>query len=187
MSPNVIAIDHPYPGLGAREEGSSVCWGEQFEIIICLDAPTEREIESVQKGGLEFRLNSIRDISWLSFRFLNRDGSLGIPWQECPIDLSIVPSIHRLSDADCNDLLERKDYRLTVCVTLIDCNGNTVKALRFLTLSPGLTKALIGQQLTCIDKNLGRASYEARVNQVFAEYPAGSIASSSSVICSAGD
>lgn len=188
MNTEIIAVGSRYPVELGGDEGCRVCWSKHgFEILACFSAPTEKEISGFQSGYMEFRLHFLNNISWLSFNVSDSSLNLVLPWQEMPINLSIVAEDSRPQLNEFNRMLENPNSRLTVTPLLIDHNTRIIQAMRFCTVSPEFSKALVSQQLICLETPISRQEYATTVQQTCARFCVGQIAEGSTVICKSGD
>ena len=182
-----ILRDHP-------EDGARFQWcASHCELMMAFEHLRPAEVEAISAGAFEFGLTVIDQMPFVCFRVFQakpskgfgrpRIGKLVWPWQECPLHLSrFDPDTLPAFD----DFRATPNVRLAIAVILAERPSLVVKALRYFTLSPSFTQALIDALLSTVAAHT-REGYEAAVRSIYAAYPPNGLGEQCQVRCWSGD
>jgi hypothetical protein len=160
-----IQVDKPFPVTIPDPEGPRLEWwpGGPPILTIAFYNPSPAEIDAIQNGDCEFGLvDKFRvGITWFLFKF----GAMA--WADAPY------SIHRATHKPDLDVLQSDNDRLVLNVVLVDlADGQKVKAIRLITLSPAFSQRLIKELKQQLDEpKLTNDQYDRRIVEVCKQFP----------------
>lgn len=119
--------------IAPKSEGPYFEWSENGALMyLFLDSPTEKEIAGVKKGELQIGITPIPPVLFI----LAKISGCGTGWMDMPFTIMKYKSQAFM-------LPEIKDNQgILLQITLIDCRTNIVKAIRGISLSTDLSRAM---------------------------------------------
>lgn len=177
-------VGKPYnPDRKIWEQSNQFLWRGALEIVSFLDGPTAAEVEAVRSGRSEFALYDRDGLAILCFRFTLPDGS-GIPWSDGAYHYALTPEAERVVPPDPRAL--KPEHRVPLHFTLVNATGGEIRALKVVTLSPELTRALfaaIGRQAS---RPFDRPTYLQSIRDLYRRHTSDELAAACPIHCLGG-
>lgn len=157
----MLAIGKPYSETRTvwDERVEYNWWADRHELRVFLKNPQEREIASIGKGEMQFKLYIEDGVIFLLYKF---DGAL---WSDCTYSWHLVPEEDRTIPSP------EKGMHDLIHVTLVDAATGIVRALRCATLSAEFSYALDSAILAQTKMPLSREEHDRIIQKVYARYP----------------
>jgi hypothetical protein len=158
-----LAVGQPLlPGKSALPTATNYNFrGGQHELLLILDALSDRETEAVRTGPCDFALLIFRGVLFLLYRFGDT-----IPWSDCPYSIWLVKPEERIAPQK-----EGPDTRALLTIVLVDADTNTVRAIRAVTLSPDFTATLHTAIRSQLSEPISIFEYNETINQAYQQWP----------------
>lgn len=154
-----LEVGQPFLGRsGPSPEGVQLSLsGSAPELQLFLSGLTEREVESVRTGPCRFGVCEAEGALFFLYRF---DPS--IPWSDSPYHRALEERLRPVNLA-----LLGEQSRALLTVVLVSAEDSVVRAIRAVSLSPEVTRAL--WQAVLLQDALP-ADYDARIRRAYARY-----------------
>jgi len=159
-----LEVGKPYnPGVKVYPEGGE--YGFRcgiHELLLRFGMPTAQEIGDVSRGESEFALASVEGVLFFLYRF-----GQALKWSDAPYTWHLVPEDNRVPPQP----PATENTRALLHVVLIDANSGIVQALRLVTLTPELTRALYEAiKLQTETPWVGWKEYDKRLAAAYRKY-----------------
>lgn len=134
----------------------------QHELLIFMNRPTGREINSVKNGAAEFALFVESSLILFCYRFLPE-----LPWSDAPFSIRMVPD----SERTIPEIPEPFEERHLLHVVLINAATGVISALRSLTFSPEFTAELHMAIRRQAELEYSQSQFDSALARVYNRYP----------------
>ena len=132
----------------------------QHTLDLYLDTPTQDEVSAFRDNPIHLGFWLDCPVLWIIFHIQ------GMEWADAPYTPHLVePQARTFPDTS------HPDTRATLVMTLNDARDSTVSAIRLITMSPGLTRALHAAVSELSQAPHNPAEYQAHIQRTYSEYP----------------
>lgn len=154
-----LEVGQPFAGrAGPSPEGVQLCLsGSHPELQLFLSRPTPAEVESIRRGPCHFGVCEAEGVLFFLYRF-----DPAFPWSDTPYHRALEEA-HR----PVNLALLNEESRALLTVVLVRAEDSIVQAIRVVSLSPRVSRAL--WQVVLLQETLP-PDYEARIQRVYARH-----------------
>lgn len=152
--------------IAPMPEGPYFEWSESGAIMyLFLDSPTEKEIEGVRKGKLQIGIAPMPPVLFIMAKINGCGG-----WMDMPFTI-------RKYQNEIFTLPEIEDNQgILLQITLIDCRTNVVKAIRAVSLSTDLSRAMRDEFIKQIKAPYSDSNYLNTVTTIQGQYSSNALA-----------
>jgi hypothetical protein len=147
------------------------CCGEECELALFMDSPTDCEVAAVEKGESEFAFYAdvYDDVILFCYHFGPCEGySKSITWCDAPYSYHLVPEPERIPAPD--PQAHSPAARVILHIVLVNAKGGEIRALRAVYLSPEFTKALYEAITRQAARSFNSVRFDSRVRSIYARH-----------------
>ena len=159
---HVLAVGQPNGGQARPRRESTIynLRSSQHALDIYLNAPTQEELSAFRDNDVQlgFWLNT--PVLWIIFQ-IPGIGCFDAPYTPHLVD----PKERTLPDTS------NPQTRATLLMTLNDARDSIVRGIRFITMSPDLTRALQTAVLELSQTSHNQRAYDAQIKRTYRQYP----------------
>lgn len=150
-------------GITRYPEGSVFEYLEDGPVLfIYAGHPTQKEIEAVRKGNLEFALYETEYVLWVLYKIQGFG-----PWSDAPFSIRIYDGSGMVFDWS-EEIVVGTGLGLQIILT--DAATGIVKAMRYVSLPTNFSRFLREAILRQWEKNFSREKYDREIDRVFANF-----------------
>jgi hypothetical protein len=184
MPLHLYEVGKPYhAGRKVWPETAQLHWmSGELELTVFMDRPTRHEVEAVRRGRSEFALYSEADLIVLCYRFEGKRAN--IPWSDASYQWHLVPPAERVMPADPAGLTP--ESRVPLHVVLVNAIGGLIEAMRVVTLSPELTRALFAAIRSQAAAPWDREAHDRALVDLYRTHTSDRLAAAAPVRCQGG-
>lgn len=180
MEFQLLEVGKPYPGRATTQEASWLEYTESGPVLLmAVNRPTEKEIEAVRSGRIEFALYETDSVFW----FLYKIRGFG-PWSDCPFSIRLYDG--KGVKFDWSEEIE-DGTGLALQIILIEAGTNIVKVLRLIALPTKFSREFRAMVLAQLERPFDVARYHQEIDKTYARLSSDDLAARADIKCRAGD